>query len=53
VLLLIATATVRIAFTYPVFSHTIDEPMHIACGMEWLDVKTSRLEPQHPPLGRV
>ena len=46
-------ASLRIAATYPVFSHTIDEPSHIACGMEWLDKHTFNLEPKHPPLARV
>jgi hypothetical protein len=46
-------ATLRIAATYPVFSHTIDEPSHIACGMEWLVRHTYRLESAHPPLARV
>jgi Dolichyl-phosphate-mannose-protein mannosyltransferase len=52
-LTLIAIATVRVALTYPVFSHIIDEPAHIACGMEWLDKKTYSFEHQHPPLARV
>lgn len=46
-------ATVRIVTTYPVFSHTSDEPAHIACGMEWLARGTYTLEPQHPPLARI
>ncbi len=46
-------ATLRIVATYPVFNHTIDEPAHIACGMEWLSKGTYQLEPQHPPLARV
>jgi hypothetical protein len=52
-LLLVLVATCRIAATYSVFSHTIDEPAHIACGMEWLDKGTYRYEAQHPPLARV
>src|SRR5580765_4696269 len=46
-------ATVRIAATYRVFSHTLDEPAHIGAGMEWLDKKAYTWEPQHPPLARV
>jgi hypothetical protein len=49
----VLVATLRIAATYPVFNHTIDEPAHIACGMEWLSKGTYHLEPQHPPLARV
>jgi 4-amino-4-deoxy-L-arabinose transferase-like glycosyltransferase len=52
-LALITIATVRVALTYGVFSHTIDEPSHIASGMEWLDKKTYTLEHLHPPLARV
>jgi hypothetical protein len=39
--------------TYTVFNRTLDEPAHIACGMEWLDKGVYRWEPQHPPLARV
>ncbi len=49
----IALGTMRIVATYPVFSHTVDEVPHIACGMEWLDRGTYVLEDQHPPLARV
>src|SRR5580704_1147981 len=52
-LVLVAVASARIIATYTVFNHTIDEPAHIACGMEWLDKKVYRYEPQHPPLARV
>jgi hypothetical protein len=52
-LALVLLATVRIVATYDVFSHTGDEPAHIACGMEWLDKGVYRLEAQHPPLARV
>ena len=46
-------ASCRIVATYRVYSHTADEPAHIACGLEWLDKGVYRLEPQHPPLARV
>lgn len=36
-LILVALASLRIVTTYTVFNHTIDEPAHVACGMEWLD----------------
>jgi 4-amino-4-deoxy-L-arabinose transferase-like glycosyltransferase len=52
-LALILLASIRIAATYPVFNHTLDEPAHIACGMEWLDKGAYTWEPQHPPLARV
>lgn len=50
---LAALGTARIALTYTVFNHTIDEPAHIACGMEWLEKGTYTYEAQHPPLARV
>jgi 4-amino-4-deoxy-L-arabinose transferase-like glycosyltransferase len=52
-LTVVAAASARIVNTYQVFSHTFDEPAHIACGMEWLDKHVYRYEPQHPPLARV
>lgn len=42
-----------IADTYDVFSHTWDEPAHIAGGMELLDNGTYDYEPLHPPFGRA
>lgn len=53
VLALVLAASARIVATYRVYNHTADEPAHIACGLEWLDRGTYRLEPQHPPLARV
>ena len=50
---LLLLATVRIVITYDVFNHTIDEPAHIAAGMEWLDKHAYTYETQHPPLARV
>jgi len=49
----IALGTIRIIQTYEVFNHTVDEVAHIACGMEWLDRGTYKIEDQHPPLARV
>jgi hypothetical protein len=50
--LLILIGTLRIISTYTVFNHTIDEPDHLAAGMEWLDGRYF-YEDQHPPLARV
>jgi hypothetical protein len=50
---LVLLATIRIVATYAVFSHTSDEPAHLACGLEWLERGVYRLEAQHPPLARV
>lgn len=52
-LALILIASVRIVSTYSVFSHTSDEPAHVACGIEWLAKGVYTWEPQHPPLARV
>jgi 4-amino-4-deoxy-L-arabinose transferase-like glycosyltransferase len=52
-LLLVLIGSLRIVATYTVFNHTIDEPAHIACGMEWLTKGVYRYETQHPPLTRV
>jgi hypothetical protein len=50
---LVLVASARIVATYRVFSHTFDEPVHVACGMEWLDKGRYICEPQHPPLARI
>jgi hypothetical protein len=52
-IILVALGSLRIVSTYTVFSHTFDEPAHLACGMEWLTQGSYRYEPQHPPLARV
>ena len=49
VFIILALATVPIIGTYPEFSHTADEPAHIAAGMELLDRGTFTYEQQHPP----
>jgi len=52
-LVFVLIATGRIASVYPAYNHTIDEPAHIACGMEWLSKGQYKLEAQHPPLSRI
>ena len=52
-LLFIAIASLRIAATYQIFSFTIDEPGHFACGLEYLSKHVYRYETQHPPLARA
>ena len=49
----VLVATIRIASTYPVFNHTVDEPTHLGCGMEWLSRGTYLLQPEQPPLARI
>ncbi len=51
--LFVAIASVRIVTTYTVFSFTIDEPGHFACGLEYLSKHVYRYETQHPPLARA
>ena len=50
---LIAIGSARIIATYTVFNHTVDEPGHIAAGMEWLEKGKYTWEAQHPPLARI
>src|SRR5437763_11262304 len=50
---ILALGTLPIVGTYPVFSHTVDEPAHIAAGMELLDRGSFTYEQQHPPLARL
>jgi Dolichyl-phosphate-mannose-protein mannosyltransferase len=50
---LIAVALLRIIATYHVFNHTIDEPSHIAGGIEWWEKGTYTLETKHTPLARI
>ena len=50
---LVALGTARIVSTYTIFSHTFDEPAHIACGLQWLEKHIYTYEPQHPPFARV
>jgi hypothetical protein len=52
-LILVAAGSLRIVSTYRVFNHTIDEPDHLAAGMEWLTTGKYWYEDQHPPLARV
>lgn len=52
-LAMIVTATVAIASTARVFSATVDEPAHLAAGMQWLSTGNYTYDLQHPPLGRI
>ncbi len=44
---------IRIVSTYTVLSHTVDEPIHLGAGMEWLDHGTITGDASHPPLARA
>jgi len=52
-LALALAGTARIASTWLVFNHTIDEPDTLAAGMEYLSTGRYLYEDQHPPLSRV
>jgi 4-amino-4-deoxy-L-arabinose transferase-like glycosyltransferase len=53
IIIIFVLGTLPIIGTYPIFSHTIDEPAHIAAGMELLDRGAFTYEQQHPPLARL
>src|SRR5437868_6554409 len=50
---MLALGILPIIGTYSVFSHTYDEPTHIAAGMELLDRGAFTYKQQHPPLARL
>ena len=52
-LVAVLIGTAMIASTYRVYSQTWDEPVHIACGMQWLDKGVFQYDPLNPPLSRV
>jgi hypothetical protein len=52
-LLLILAGSLRIASTWTSFTQTIDEPFHIACGVQWWVERIYERELQHPPLART
>lgn len=53
VIAFIFVGVARIVSTYPVFNEVFDEPPHIACGMEWLQMGTYNYERKHTPLARI
>jgi hypothetical protein len=50
---MILAATIAVASTARVFSGTVDEPAHLAAGMQWLTTGEYSYDLQHPPLGRI
>lgn len=50
---LVMLATIAVASTARTFSGTVDEPAHIAAGMQWLTTSRYDYDLQHPPLGRI
>ena len=51
--ILILIGSLRIASTYSVFSHTMDEPTHLGAGMQYLSTGQYTYEDAHTPLARV
>ena len=52
-ILMIGVACFQVAESSRVLSATIDEPIHIGAGMEWLDRGTYTYDLLHPPLARA
>jgi hypothetical protein len=50
---LISAGAARIVTTYSQLSLTIDEPVHFACGLQFLGNHVYQYESQHPPLSRT
>ncbi len=50
---LLCIGLLQIVSTYSMFSHTWDEPAHLAAGMQYLDLGIYEYELQHPPLARL
>jgi Dolichyl-phosphate-mannose-protein mannosyltransferase len=50
---LVALAAFAVTSTGRTFSGTVDEPAHIAAGMQWLTTNRYDYDLQHPPLGRI
>src|ERR1035438_10747321 len=50
--MLVGIAALRIVATYTPLSHTVDEPIHLGAGMEWLDHGTMTGDVSHPPMAR-
>lgn len=49
----VAFACIRIVSTYNALSLTIDEPVHLAAGIEYLANRAYSVDPEHPPLSRA
>ena len=50
---LVLIAALRIVSASAVLSHTVDEPIHLGAGMEFLDHGTMTGDVSHPPMARV
>jgi 4-amino-4-deoxy-L-arabinose transferase-like glycosyltransferase len=52
IFLLALLGATRIGSTWRVFSQTVDEPIHVAAGYQWLHGRYD-LDVEHPPLARL
>jgi hypothetical protein len=50
---IIALAVVRVRSASQVFNATVDEPMHVACGLDWFKGIPYTAYPDNPPLARI
>lgn len=46
-------ASMAVLSTARLFSATVDEPAHLAAGMQWVSAGEYTYDLQHPPLGRI
>ena len=53
VLLVVGVVVWHVTATYDRLSHTVDSPVHITAGMEWLQHGSHRIHAENPPLARV
>ena len=51
--ILIVVAAARIVSTYTPLAHTVDEPIHLGAGIEWLDHGTVTGDASHPTFPRA
>lgn len=51
--IVVAIAAFAVLSTARVFSATVDEPAHIAAGLQWLSTGEYTYDLPHPPLGRL
>lgn len=52
-LILVLIAVARIASTYKEFTQTVDEPSHLASGMQLIQDRVYYMTAAHPPLARL
>lgn len=52
-LIFLGIAAIAVVSTARTFSVTVDEPAHLAAGIEWLSTGHASYDPQHTPLARI